>query len=139
MYWLTKAAFQRRENAQYILGKIYQKGWGTKRDIGKAMDWYLKAANQGHQKSQIKLNLISKIYIQSGKSEKIFVKARRAAEGNSPSAKYQLALLYLNGIGVKKDYRNAAKWFKASADQNHIAAQYYYGLLLEKGDRKSVV
>ncbi len=38
--------------AEYLLGSLYDKGWGVKQDFKTAMDLYLKAAAQGHVVAQ---------------------------------------------------------------------------------------
>ena len=72
-----------------------------------------------------------------------------AEEGNS-SAQYIIGRLYRLGQGVLKDYKEAAKWYKKAAEQDHSLisdyefrsemylinihkAQYYLGLMYENG------
>lgn len=50
-----------------------------------------------------------------------------AKKGNS-NAQFDLALLYLNGDGVKKDMRRAFKWFHRAARKNHVEAKFQMGL-----------
>lgn len=46
---------------------------------------------------------------------------------------YHLGLLYEKGIGVVRDYAQAFKWFKKSAEQGHPDAQYDLGLMYSRG------
>src|SRR3990172_3048333 len=39
-------------SAQFIVGFRYESGSGTERDMKKAMDWYAKAATQGHEQAR---------------------------------------------------------------------------------------
>lgn len=39
-------------SAQFYLGTCFDDGHGTKKDIGAAFKWYMKAAIQGHMESQ---------------------------------------------------------------------------------------
>jgi len=48
--------------------------------------------------------------------------------GDSPS-QYVLGEKYLNGDSVKSNFREAAKWFRKSANQGHALAQYNLGCL----------
>jgi putative methionine-R-sulfoxide reductase with GAF domain len=48
---------------------------------------------------------------------------RRLAGQGDPRAEYALGKRYVNGDGVRKDYRVAKDWFLAAAEQGHIAAQ----------------
>ena len=56
----------------------------------------------------------------------------RAERGNS-SAQYNLGVLYDNGRGVRKDYKEAVKWYRKSAEQGHDLAQYYLGEMYYRG------
>ena len=40
----------------YYLGAYYQNARGTRQDLGKATEWYKKAANRGHQGAKEKLS-----------------------------------------------------------------------------------
>jgi TPR repeat protein len=50
--WISKAAQQGLDKAQYNLGKMYRDGQGAQADAKAAAEWFLKAAEQGHAKSQ---------------------------------------------------------------------------------------
>ena len=60
------------------------------------------------------------------------------------SAQYLLGFMYVNGDGVRKDYKKAVKWFTNAADQGHARAQnnlgyrYSKGLGVEKDYKKAV-
>ncbi|WP_424244567.1 TPR repeat protein [Elusimicrobium posterum] len=63
-YWLTKAAAQGRDAAQYNLGRIYFSRYDYKTsDIEKAKFWLTKAAEQDNAEA---LYLLSKIHAKSG-------------------------------------------------------------------------
>lgn len=42
---------------QYIAGMLYTLGKGTAKDMGKAVHWFSRAAEQGHQDAQFELSL----------------------------------------------------------------------------------
>lgn len=44
--------------AQFELGKMYENGLGTPQDKQKALDWFLKAAAQGHEQAKLKLEAL---------------------------------------------------------------------------------
>ena len=46
----------------------------------------------------------------------------RAAESGVSEAQYNLGGLYYNGVGVDKDLRLAASWFRLAAECNHAGA-----------------
>ena len=41
--------------------------------------------------------------------------------------------MYTNGEGLKKDYTEAAKWYRLAANQGHVKAQFQLGMLYKKG------
>ena len=49
---LKPAAEKGHKKAQYHLGRCYDKGYGVTEDDKTAFSWYMKAAKQGHAKSQ---------------------------------------------------------------------------------------
>ena len=57
---------------------------------------------------------------------------RKAKEGDPESLK-AVGLMYYYGHGVKKDYKEALKWFKFGAEKNHAHSQYGLGLLYFMG------
>ena len=50
-----------------------------------------------------------------------------AARNGNSDAKIQVAMLYMHGIGVKRDFDKAEYWFKQSAKDNHPQGQKMYG------------
>jgi TPR repeat protein len=63
----------------------------------------------------------------------------RAAATNfgDANAQYSLARIYLDGIGVGKDSRQAVRWLRLAADKGHLQAQARLGEMLFSG-RESV-
>ena len=47
-------------HAQYKLGVMYKNGRGVQQDNAKAVEWYRKAAEQGHANAQYKLGVMYK-------------------------------------------------------------------------------
>lgn len=61
---LKKCAEQGDAEALYQIGNCYQNGEGVEPDIEKAIEWWQKAAEQGHKKASEliqKLSLIMKL------------------------------------------------------------------------------
>lgn len=56
-----------------------------------------------------------------------------AAIGNIANARYNLGVLYHQGLGVKQDTKKAINWYKAAAAQNHPEAQYNLGIAYIEG------
>ncbi len=100
--WFQLDAKQGNSNAQFQLGLIYETGEGVSKDYSEALKWYRLAAKQGHSEAL-----------------KWFILA--ADKGNS-DAQYNLGLMYANGQGVNKNYREALRWCRLAAKQGHCAS-----------------
>jgi TPR repeat protein len=55
---MTEAAEQGDADAQYNLGNCYILGMGVAQDKAKAAEWYRKAAEQGHEGAQKRLDVL---------------------------------------------------------------------------------
>ncbi|MBR6902145.1 MAG: sel1 repeat family protein, partial [Synergistaceae bacterium] len=53
--WYKKAADNGDAIAQYNIGSLYENGLGVKKNYKKAIEWYEKAAAQGHKDAQARL------------------------------------------------------------------------------------
>ena len=51
-----------------------------------------------------------------------------------PQAQYTLGLKYFNGMGVKEDKKEGAKWFLRAAYKGHLDAMCDIGLCYLRGD-----
>jgi hypothetical protein len=126
------------EDADYAftLGLKYHKGTEVKQDYQKAVQWYRKAADQGHAHAQY--NLGSMYYSGKGVCQD-YSKAvrwlRKAAEQGSKDAQYLLAGMFQQGKGVAEDYRSADHWYRKAVEQGHIYAQYKRTLLQSENDQ----
>ena len=49
-------------------------------------------------------------------------------------AQYNLGAMYDKGIGVKKDFSEAVKWYRKAADQGHSSAQNNLGVCYNNGE-----
>ena len=58
---------------------------------------------------------------------------KQSKQGNAV-AQYALGVMYLNGEGIRKNHKEAVKWFSKAAEQGHAKAQYGLGLMYYKGE-----
>jgi len=58
---------------------------------------------------------------------------KTGAEQGQANAQYNLAVLYLQGLGVTKDVDEAFRLFRLAADQGHAQAEFRVGEMREKG------
>ena len=108
-----------------------------------ALQWYIKAALQGHAKAQYALGKsFSKKILKKDK-----IKAVKwfhlAAKSGLAKAQYALAECYFKGRGAEKDLEKAVKWFRKAAMQGHVKAQfelakcYRFGCGIEQNNAKA--
>ena len=57
-----------------------------------------------------------------------------AAIQGDTTAQYNLGVMYASGEGVRRDEREAAKWFRMAAEQGLARAQFNLGLAYDYGD-----
>lgn len=58
---------------------------------------------------------------------------RPLAKGGNADAQNRLALLYMTGKGVAKDFNEGIKWMRSAADKGYAVAQLNLGLLYQAG------
>ena len=71
---------------------------------------------------------------QAGRYEQAFNLWKPLAESGDADAEYNIGLLYMNGLGVKKNSRFARQLFMAAAEQGQADAQYNLGLMYYQGN-----
>ena len=58
---------------------------------------------------------------------------RHAADQGIANARYNLGVLYHQGLGIKPDTEEAIRWYKSAADLGHPEAQYNLGIAYIEG------
>ena len=101
-------------DGQYALGRAYYFGEGVESvNDNKAVEWYHKAAEQGHSDAQYALGRM--YYTGLGISEDKKEAAKWYKESSNENAQYDLGNMYLNGEGVEIDWFEAYQAFQWSA------------------------
>ncbi len=67
------------------------------------------------------------------KDQRTFSRRLKDARLGDPSAQYEVALMYANGVGVAKSVDQAMVWTAAAAQKGHVAAQYLLGKAYQGG------
>jgi TPR repeat protein len=112
--WLTLAAKQDYPDALYAVGRMYDLGeGGASVDPQRALVYYKEAAVRGQVDAE---NAIGLSFYQGQGLPKDDIFARmwfeRAAEGGSPDAMFNLAVMEVNGEGGKTDLPAAYAWMR---------------------------
>ncbi|MBL4721851.1 MAG: sel1 repeat family protein [Alphaproteobacteria bacterium] len=125
----TRFASQGSATAQYSLGLIFSRGYGTPENFSTAANWYKKAADQAHVEAQFDLGAL---YLRGEGVPQDASQAakwwRKAASAGDAFAQRSLGDLYLKGDGVKRDLVQAYKW-KMLSEPRHNAGRIPWGAL----------
>jgi TPR repeat protein len=138
--------------AQWKLGRMYADGDGVARDDLRAFEYFSRIANAHAEDnpSAPQAPIIANAFVALGRyyldgipNSKIKPDAERAREmfsyaasyfGNA-DAQYDLARLYLNGVGVPRDAKYGARWLGLAAQKGQHQAQATLGQMLFNGDQ----
>lgn len=119
---------------QYEVARGYRFGDEQLRDLKKAAEYDMKAAEMGNSLAQHDLGYC--YYIGEG-TPRDYTRAlhwfMKAAEQDNADSQYNVGCIYANGQGVSKDYTEAAKWFKKAADNGSMKAQIAIAKLYDAG------
>ncbi|WP_306890974.1 tetratricopeptide repeat protein [Ancylobacter amanitiformis] len=148
---LRYAADQGHAGAQWKLGRMYAEGEGVERNDIKAFEYFTQVANMhaDDNPSTPQARFVadafvalgayylegipnSKVRRDPGRARDMFAYA--ASYFGDPEAQYHLARLYIDGDGVSRDPRFAARWLGLAAHKGQYQAQATLGGLLFKGD-----
>jgi TPR repeat protein len=136
--WYRKAAEQGDALAQYAMGNFYAEGRGVTNDMVQAIDWWRKAVVQNQADAEAALGQLYLLpseehgtnYLNSPEG---FRFSRLAANQGSAMAMNNLGVAFENGIGIRADVLEAARWYVAAAEQGNAAAQGNLGQLYFDG------
>jgi TPR repeat protein len=138
--------------AQWKLGRMYAAGDMVPQDAIQAFEYFRRIINShadespGTQQARVVAGAfvaLGRYYLDGIPNSAIVQDPERAREMFSyaasyfgdPQAQYELARLYLRGIGAPIDPRLAARWFFLAANKGQYEAQAALGEMLFKGDR----
>jgi TPR repeat protein len=148
---LRYAADQGHAGAQWKLGRMYAEGEGVERNDIKAFEYFSQIANMHADDNPaspearftadafVALGGYYLVGIPNSKIRRDPTRARdmfayAASYFGDPDAQYHLARLYIDGDGVERDPRFAARWLGLAAHKGQYQAQAALGGLLFKGD-----
>ena len=126
--------------AGYRAALCYEFGWGSRKDLQKAVQFYRQSASKNHPGAMSRLGkacLTGEMGLGNRYREgvKWLKRAAESADFQYNSAPYELGLLHETGFGddIFKDESYAAQLFTQSADLGHVEANYRLGDSYEHG------
>ncbi len=136
--WYMQAAAQGFAPAQYRLGTFYERGLGVERSLPRAKVWYKRAAELGNVKAMHNLAVINTAINRESPDYQFSIYwFKQAAIRNLADSQFNLAILYQNGVGVRKNFVEAYRWFSLAARQGDLDAAQRRDVLekkMKKGD-----
>jgi len=137
--------------AQWKLGQMYAKGDGVPRDDLRAFEYYSRIASShvDDRPDTPRARVVSSAFVALGhyyldgipnstvrrdptRAWEMFHYA--ATYFADPDAQYDLARLYLEGVGAAKDTRQAVRWLSLASQKGQYQAQALLGAMLFKGE-----
>ena len=137
--------------AQWRLGRMYADGDGVDRDDLRAFEYFSRIANQHAEDSPSapQAQIVANAFVALGRyyrdgipNTRVKSDRERAREmfhyaasyfGNA-DAQYNLARMYLDGVGTQRDPKYAARWLSQAAQKGQYQAQALLGQMLFNGD-----
>ena len=132
---LQRLAENNDADAQFRLAVVYDCADVFPKDqAALSLDWYRRAAIQGHLDAQYMLGLM---LLDGRRTDRDIAQGeqwvRQAAEQGHVGAQYRLGVMHREGSGVPQDDVIAAQWFRKAAEGKSLSAQHDLGLLYAKG------
>jgi TPR repeat protein len=136
--------------AQWKLGKMYASGDGVPQDDAKAFDYFSQIVENydEDQADPRQAPFVSSAFVALGvydlrgiANTRVVPNPERALEMfhyaavnfGDAAAQYNMARMYLDGEGVARDGRQAARWLYLAAEKGHIESEAVLGQLLFNG------
>lgn len=119
LFWARKAWDQGDAESAYILGMMYDMGFGVQEDDDAALAFYRQAAEKGFEEARERVKKLEKraanekllkegIEYFNKKDYKMAVSRFKSAADNNGEAHYWLGYCYENGFGVEKSITEAS-------------------------------
>ena len=112
--WISKAAEQGLDKAQYNLGKMYRDGIGVDKDVVAAARAFLAAAEQGYAKAQnhIGVRLVRGEGIAKDEVQALMWLTLAARQGHASARENRKALARKLGTAVRDEAERRARDWK---------------------------
>lgn len=128
--YLEKASELGLCEAIYQLGGIYAEGYLEDKNIDRAFDYFSRASALGFVPAKFAL---ATLYADVENYKQSFNLLEKLAKSGLTEAQTNLANLYLQGLGTRKDVNHATSLLKMAAEKGDRLAQYRLGELYYKG------
>ena len=118
--------------ARWYLAGCIERGEGVGQSVYKALELYRINAVKGDHNSLRRVLDIER-ELRDEEAEWSFVRLKILAKTGEPLSEFLLGEAFEKGIGTRKSYDEAARWYRLAADQNLAEAQYRLAFCYENG------
>lgn len=134
LLWFLKAVEKGEPRSMELLGEIYARGAGVERNYTKALEWLTLAS----QRLPSAYNGMGYLYVKGyGVEKKNYTKAKeyfeKAVDHDEAGGHYNLGVMYLKGVGVKRDVKLACNYFIMAAKEGQPKAFYQLAKMFHTG------
>lgn len=142
--YLQSAAANGHEEAMYMLGMLYFRGFGVTQDLDESMKWFKRASFNGSNNAREELKKIEKTGLPQVDEYKMGYDAfqlkkykeavnwfNKAAAKGSQEAMFNLGLIYQLGAGteIPVNEKEAVSWYQKAAEKGHVNSMNNLGQL----------
>jgi TPR repeat protein len=114
-------------DAENMVGRCYENGWGTARDMARAEEHFRASADAGLDWAQYNLG---HLLLDSGRRDEAFMRYMSAAAQGHVRAMNLVARCFEEGWGRPRDVAAARVWYRRSAEGGYFRGAYNYASLL---------
>lgn len=137
--------------AMWQLGRMYADGDGVPRDDYRAFEYFRKFADSHADVNPAipRARFVANAFVALGhyylegipntaiapspeRARRMF--AHAASYFGDPEAQYQLARLYVDGVGIERDPKRAVPWLLLASNKGHYKSQALLGRILFRGE-----
>ena len=129
--YLLEGAYKGNQKCLIVLQTCFDEGYADFEESPKASKEIARAA--ALMGNKVMLNYYSEWMKHEGHYDIAFKLLLENAEKGNPVAQLKLSLYYLNGLGVEKNEKEAAKWMKKASDYGLVEAMFNYATMLRDG------
>lgn len=124
-----QAAFEAGDpDGAFYIGRLFEMGLGTDKDMRRAAQLYAAAASKQSAKAQNRLGLMhlnGEFVLQDYQRAAELICA--SADAGDANGQFNCGLLYQDGKGVSRDQSKAVSYWDRAAEQNNVAAMNFLG------------
>ncbi len=111
--------------ARFILGTLYQNGWGVSQNFPAAIDWYIKAGEAGSGNGAYNAAVLTlEGRNEDASLERAITLFKMGAALDHALSYYTLGIIYAGGNGVDADQKLSFDYFFKAGNLGHPTAMY---------------